>query len=424
MSFSQPVLPDESFMTFAGNFIFDLRDARNEASQVTFIYDGLQADMYNNWVSKHYSRSETARPEVLMTDTPFPELKYRNDHYSEGGRHTLLEAKNVSNLTSVFKNREALKQTLGLQNIELKSYCRTYSNEEGRPLRTHYSIELRLSLYKACLDKAVEVAKGMHRPACILSRLPKDVVVNNIFSQAGDIIHPRRLFFMTQYPQYFNSVVNQLQNEDTMRIDHLNHTLQGPKMAQYEKQLIFPMVRKSDLYENYIMFTSKMEEIMKTLIASWPSTPLEEQFRMTTVFPHHTIDDTEPPWSDFLQNTTDDVEDLFASVENGLTRYALELNPDFPETKDSRLCVFLAFGQDDEGKPCVRVILPLTTSEFDIQEQEVPGGGDPQLNLVSEFKHRHSFYYFVQKLVRWATSKTLLLADTSSISGSESDSSD
>ena len=420
MSFSQPVLIDNSFKWVARDFIFDLNSARTEASQVTFILDGLDVDQYYYEVKRYYVNFETSRPDVLMTDTPYPALKYRNDHYSQGGRRTLLQAKNVSNLTSVFKNREALIQTLGLQNIELKSYCRSYSNEEeGIPPTTYYSIELRLSLYEARLDKAVEVAKGLHSHNSILSRLPNEVVGEYIMSQAGDTIH-RRLFFKTYQSNIFNFVVKLLQNEYRMQIDHLNHSLEGPKMAWYKKQLLFPVLYISQLVDIRKMFTRKMEEIKKTLMASWPRTPLEQQFRMTTVFPSETIDDTKAPWSDFLQNTTDDVEDLFTSVKYGLTRYALELNPDFPETKDSSLCVFLAFGKDDEGTQCVRVILPLTTSEFDIQEREVPGEPS-QLNLVYYFNDSPScyyktFHYFVQKLVRWATSKTLLLADTSSIS--------
>jgi hypothetical protein len=425
MSFSQDANANrDDFRAFARDFIFDLNGARTKASQVTFILDGLNEDLYGAAVAGYYSEP-SERPTGMSETVPYSSVKYQRDP-----RVNLLHTVYESDLTSAFKDLPALLQTLALQNIELRGYRRQYSS--GRGPTALYSLELKLSVYEARLDMAVEVAKGRRRSGSLLSLLPKDVVGDGIMPHAGNAIHPNRLFYSTDNYSAFYFAVHLLLNGEVTQIDRECMKQDKACMYQFDKRLIFSLQNQAVLDDSLEMFKIKMREIEK-MMGEW-RTHTDKRFELTIASPEEIIPNdpfTSTPWSNILQHASPDAVDLFSSSTSvsgdlTVTKCALKLNSDSPTSMACK-SVYIAFVHGEN--PYIMVVLPLAfQAEFMVLEAEFRDGvRTSQLKLEFIFKMRHSFHYFVQKLVRWAEQlqgTTESPVDTpNSDSGSESDTS-
>jgi hypothetical protein len=409
MSYSQIANQNsDDFKAFARDFIFDLNCARAEASQVTFILDGLNEDLYCAALASFYSEL-SERPIGMSETAPFSSVKYQRDLPSQRGQ--LLSPVHVSDLTSAFKNLQALTETLALQNIELKGYQRRYSNDSGGTPSVQYSIELKLSVYDASLDMAVEVARGRRRNTCLFSLLPSETIANGIMPHAGNTIHSNRLFFTTDNCNTFDFAVHLLLNGEVTQIDRECRKQEVMRTHQYGKRLIFILQNQAALDASLEMFMIKMREIEKT-VPRWRNysrTPTDKLFQLTIASPEEIIPRDSTPWSNIMhrQHASVDAVSLFSNSTSNegdlsVTKCALKLSPDYPMAFDSSKSVYIAFvhGLD----PYIMVVLPLAYhAEFTVLEAEYRDRVVPsRLELKIGFEMRHSFHYFVQKLVRWA----------------------
>ena len=318
----------DDFKAFARDFIFDLNGARAEASQVTFILDGLNEVLYGAALASFYSEP-SERPTGMSETVPYSSVKYQRDP-RVNLQHTVYE----SDLTSAFKDLPALLQTLALQKIELKGYRRhCYS---GRTTAALYSLELKLSVYDARLDMAVEVAKGRRRNTCLFSLLPSETIANDIMPHTENAIHPNRLFYTTDNYNAFYFAVHLLLNGEVTQIDRECRKQDEECIYQFKKRLIFIMQNQAALDASLEMFKIKMREI-QTMVTKWRNytrIPIDNLYQLTIASPEEIIPndpDVWTPWSNILQNASPDAKVLFSSSTSlsedlSVTKCALELN--------------------------------------------------------------------------------------------------
>jgi hypothetical protein len=442
MSYSKPVNRNtEDFISFSRDFIFDLSDARSKASQVTFLLDGLSRKRYDEFISwdlpKPSARPGSSNslilndqdqdhdddddddddddgyctyvPEEKMTATKYSKIKYENDPLSNS--RYLLESMMVSDLTPSIENKTQVLKALGLEEIKLQSYSRTYLNPDGSST-VYYSIEFTLSLFVARLDHAAQVALGQRRNTSPFSQLSSEIMGEYILPAAGGIIHHRKLFYATDDPKSLLFTLHLLQNSERTLLDHICRQLEESSSRPYKKRLIFQLPHQAALNAMLIMFESKMAEV-EGQVHSRPRPHYIEQrerFQMMKASPHEIIPrehnnlENLNPWWHFIGNTSEDVKDVFTAVNHNdgpsVVKFALQLNPDDSEGGSFDDYVHLAFvAQTGQKKPYILVVLPLAKDEnirwwrYNI---------DPDLQ---DLRHQYSFLYFFRKLVQWAIGK-------------------
>jgi hypothetical protein len=348
-------------------------------------------------------------PEKKMTATNYPKIKYAKDTLSDS--RDLLESMLVSDLTPSIENMTQLLKALGLEEIKLQSYCRTYLNPDSSST-VYYSIELTLSLFVARLEHAVQVALGQRRKDCVLSRVSSEILGEHILPRAGGIIHYRKLFYATNDPKTLLFTLHLLQNSERTLLDHICGQLEKSSILPYHKQLIFHLPHQADLNAMLTMFESKMAEVEEQVHSRPRPHYIEqrERFQMMKALPHEIIPrernnlENLSPWWHFIGSTSEDAKDVFTAVNhNGgpsVVKFALRLNPDDSESGSFDNYVHLAFVAETVHKrPYILVVLPLTQDEsIRWSRHDI----DPDLQ---DLRREYSFLYFFRKLVQWAIGK-------------------
>ena len=434
MSYSKPVNRNtEDFISFSRDFIFDLSDARSKASQVTFLLDGLSRKRYDEFISwdlpkpsarpgscnslilNHNDDDDdddddddgdyTYVPEENMTATKYSKIKYANDPLSNS--RYLLESMLVSDLTPSIENMTQVLKALGLEEIKLQSYSRTYLNPDGSST-VYYSIELTLSLFVARLEHAAQVALGQCRKDCKLSQLSSEIFGEYILPEAGGIIHHRKLFYATDDPKSLLFTLHLLQNSERTLLDHICGQVEESRHNSYKKSLIFHLPHQADLNAMLIIFESKMAEVEEQVHSRPRPHYIEqrERFQMMKASPHEIIprecNDLENlnPWWYFIGSASEDVKDVFTAVNHNVVKFALQLNPDDSKRGSFDNYVHLAFvAQTGQKKPYILVVLPLT------EDESIRWWRFSTVPDLQDFRRQYSFLYFFRKLVQWAIGK-------------------